>query len=107
MRDAVQSHDDAAIGTPIRFGDRVRSLVALAILFAIFHSFEPFRNLADPSVTELSTGNETISSLCLIFLGLIAVLLLAPPARLLLPAFKRAPYLLLSVALLLSVVLSV
>jgi hypothetical protein len=91
MLDTVHSREDATTRAPIGLGNVARSLVALAILLAIFLSFEPFRDLADPTVTDLTTGNETLSSLCLIFLAFVAALLLAPHARLLMQAFKRVP----------------
>lgn len=107
MQEAIDTHVDIDSGPPLRLGDVARSAVAIAILLAVLLTFAPFSDLSDPKVTELSSGNEAFSYLCLIFLALAATALLASRVRLLVAVLATPEYVLLLGWLWVSVVMSV
>jgi O-antigen ligase len=87
--------------------ERVRGGVAFAILLAIFITLNPFSDLGDPKVLELSTGNEAATYLTLFLLVALAALLLQLSGGLPLPLLAtRENLLLLGWLLVVSVALS-
>jgi O-antigen ligase len=62
--------------------ERVRGGTAFAILLAIFVTLNPFSDLGDPKVLELSSGNEAATYVTLFLLVALAALLLLLSGRL-------------------------
>ena len=62
--------------------ERVRGGIAFAILLAIFITLNPFSDLGDPKVLELSSGNEAATYVTLFLLVALAALLLQLSGRL-------------------------
>jgi O-antigen ligase len=73
---APTSHDHADVWV------RVRGGIAFAILLAIFITLNPFSDLGDPKVLELSSGNEAATYVTLFLLVALAALLLQLSGRL-------------------------
>ncbi len=92
---------------PVGVWEHVRGGTALAILLAIFVTLNPFSDLGDPKVLELSSGNEAATYITLFLLVALAGLLLqlsgGLPLRLL---ATRENLLLLAWLLVVSVALS-
>jgi O-antigen ligase len=87
--------------------ERVRGGTAFAILLAIFITLNPFSDLGDPKVLELSSGNEAATYVTLFLLVALAALLLQLSGRLPLQLLAtRENLLLLAWLLVVSVALS-
>ena len=84
----------------------VRSAVALAILFAVFMTLNPFADLADPQASDLSGGKEAASYLTLLALLGVSAVLLYPRLSLIAGSLVTRANVLLAVWLAISVVLS-
>ena len=80
---------------------------AVIILLVLFLTLTPFPDLGDPRLLDATTGNETTTYVVLLSLLALASFLLRERLPLILPAFYRWEYLLMSGVLLTSVVLSV
>ena len=68
--------DADALPAPATLAETLRGAVAFAILLFIFVSFNPFTDLGDPKLLEVSSGNEAATYIALFLLvGLAGVLL--------------------------------
>jgi O-antigen ligase len=100
--------DADALPAPATFAETLRGAVALAILLFIFVSFNPFTDLGDPKLLEVSSGNEAATYIALFLLVGLAGVLLYGAGSLPFPLLAtRENFLLLGWLLVVSVGLSV
>src|SRR5882757_855668 len=100
--------DADALPAPATFAETLRGAVALAILLFIFVSFNPFTDLGDPKLLEVSSGNEAATYIALFLLVGLAGMLLYGAGSLPFPLLAtRENFLLLGWLLVVSVGLSV
>jgi O-antigen ligase len=73
---ATENNLADALPTPATLADHLRGAVAFTSLLFIFVSFNPFQDLGDPRLVEVSSGNEAATYIALFLLvGLAGVLL--------------------------------
>src|SRR4029077_7467561 len=104
MQDFAQTEAFEGATAPTEAVEQICAAVALAILFVFFVTLEPFSDLGDAKVIELSTGNEALTYLTIFGLAGLSGLILLLRGRLPFGALATKANLLLLGWLIVSVV---
>jgi O-antigen ligase len=106
VQDMSASHATEAVGAPEGIFAPLHGVVALAILLAVFVTLNPFSDLADPQVIDVSSGKEALTYITLFALTALSGLLLHARIRLVIVPLATAANLLLLAWLVISVISS-